>query len=236
MALVEESGNKQTIHFNESEIPEATPEVKVALTDREVDRLVKKVERIVRKSGEYRDCIAFLRQNVNMNACAFFNNVSKETNKKLRIEVHHEPLTLYDIVYITVKKWMDMGEPLNDLLLAEEVTELHYDNKVGLIPLSKTIHEVVHNSDKLVIPMYMIYGNYVKFLKETEEYWKDDERIVKKIERMIENTKNLNDHSFDVLDPKFTYIECSGFKLPVKLVDEEDVTKEIESKVEKGAA
>lgn len=208
------------------DVPEMEYHVSVA-TDAEKDRLIKRIERIVRGSGEYRDYIAFLRQNIGMDACAFFNNVSKQSNKKVRIEVHHTPLTLYDITKIVVEKYIQTGEEIDDLLIAEEVTRIHYNNQVGLIPLSKTLHEVVHNSDKLTIPMYMIFGNYAKFLREYEEYWKDDKSITKKIELMMKRTKELTSSSFDVLKEKFTYIKVDGFELPAKIEDEKEVNEEL---------
>lgn len=208
------------------DVPEMEYHTSVS-TDNEKNRLIKRIERIVRSSGEYRDYITFLRQNIGMDACAFFNNVTKQTNRKIKIEVHHVPLTLYDIVKIVLEKYIQTGEQLDDLLIAEEVTKIHYNNQVGLIPLSKTLHEVVHNSEKLTIPMYMIFGNYTKFLREYEEYWKDDKAITQKIELMIKRTKELNENSFDVLKEKFTYIKVDGFELPVKIEDEEEIQQEV---------
>lgn len=216
----EKSGNIEVVVMKD--VPDMEYKVSVA-TDAEKERLIKRIERIVRGSGEYRDYISFLRQNIGMDACAFFNNVTKQTNRKIKIEVHHAPLTLFDIVKIVVEKYIQTGEQLDDLLIAEEVVRIHYNNQVGLIPLSKTLHEVVHNSEKLVIPMYMIFGNYTKFLREYEEYWKDDKAITTKIELMIKRTKDLNSGSFDVLKEKFTYIKVDGFELPVKIEDENEI-------------
>lgn len=187
-------------------------------TDTEKTALVKKIEALVRASMEYSDYISFLRTNVGMDSCAFFNNVSKSNNKKIRIEVHHTPLTLFDITKLVLDKAIDEGEEINALLIAEKVVRIHYMNQVGLIPLSKTLHEVVHNSDKLVIPMYMIYGDYRAFLKEFEDQLekKENQGIYKKIEDMLERTKELNSHSYDVLKEKFTYIKVDGFEMPVK--------------------
>lgn len=208
------------------DVPEMEYTVSVG-TDAEKDRLIKKIERIVRGSGEYRDYIAFLRQNIGMDACAFFNNVTKQSNRKLKIEVHHAPLTLYDIVKIVLEKYIQTGEVIDDLMIAEEVVKIHYNNQVGLIPLSKTLHEVVHNSEKLTIPMYMIFGNYTKFLREYEQYWEKDKAIKKKIELMVKRTKELNSGSFEVLKEKFTYIKVDGFELPVKIEDEDEVQEEV---------
>ena len=196
-------------------------------TDKEKERFIKRIERIVRKSGEYRDYIQFLRQNLDMDSCAFFNNVTKKTNSKIRIEVHHEPLTLYDIVKILTEKYLQTGEEIDDLLIAEEVTRIHYTNQVGLIPLSKTLHEVVHNSNKLTIPMYMISGNFMAFLRENEEYWQEDKAIVKKLELLFTRTKEINESSFDVLKEKFVYLKVDGFELPVKIGDKDDVIEDV---------
>lgn len=186
---------------------------------REKDKIVKRIEKSIRQSMEYRDYISFLKDNIGMDACAFFNNINKDSSKGIRIEVHHEPLRLYDIVNIILKKYEDTGIPINDLMIAKESMEVHYKNLIGLIPLSKTLHEVVHNSDKLVIPAYMIYGDYKKFIEEYGDYMDDNQ--ISKIERMLERTKDLKADSFKVLEQKYTYIEVDGFTIPTKLDKEE---------------
>lgn len=190
-------------------------------------RLLNRIKRICRTSMEYKDYIAFLRENVGMDACAFFNNINKERNRKIRIEVHHAPLCLEDIVKTVLNKYEGEGIPINDLMISEEVMKCHYGNMVGLIPLSKTLHEVIHKSDKLVIPAYMIYGDYKKFLKEYGEYADD---CLEKVEQMIEVTKQLKRESYDFLEKKYTYLEVDGFTMPAKIDISEDEKKEIENK------
>lgn len=189
-------------------------------------RLINRIKRYIRSSNEYRDYIAFLRENVGMDACAFFNNISKGNGKRVRIEVHHEPLRLHDLVTIMIEKFEQEGKPLNDLMIAEETMKVHYKNLVGLIPLSKTLHEVIHRSDKLVIPAYMIYGDYNSFIEEYGDYM--DDYQLDKIKKMIEVTKELKKDSFKCLEQKYTYIEVDGFTIPKKLETTEIVP---ESKV-----
>lgn len=201
-------------------------------TDTEKGALVKRTEALIRASMEYSDYISFLRENVGMDACAFFNNVSKANGKKIRIEIHHAPLTLFDITKLVVDRMIDTGEEINALLIAERVMEIHYRNKVGLIPLSKTIHEVVHNSEKIKIPLYMIYGNLREFIKEyADQLEKDENKAIRmKLHNAIELTKNIKADSFDTLKTKFTYLKVDGFELPVKIDDVKDVKKEVEEK------
>lgn len=198
--------------------------------DREKVKFIKRIEKAIRTSMEYRDIIAYLREYIGMDACAFFNNVNKDTSKRIRIEVHHSPLTLYDIVAVVVEKFISTGTPLNDIYIAEEAMELHYKNMVGLIPLSKTLHEVVHNSNKLVIPTYMVFGNFKEFLEYYGDCIDDEDNealntAYDKIDKMIEDTKLINSSTFDALDTQITYLEVDGFSVPTKL--EEDRKEEV---------
>ena len=190
-------------------------------TDTEKEAIVKQAEALCRASMEYSDYIAYLRSNVGMDACAFFNNINKDTAKSIRIEVHHTPYTLFDIVKVVVNKYIKEGLPLNDLMIAEEAMKLHYSNRVGLIPLSKTLHLMVHgdNAEKIVIPAYMIFGNYRKFIEEYGDYM--DEYDFEKVDKMIERTKELKSNSYDFLEKRYDYLNVDGFSIPKKIEDEE---------------
>lgn len=192
---------------------------------RDKDKLIARIKRYIRSSMEYRDYIAFLKENIGMDACAFFNNISKSNGKRVRIEVHHEPLRLHDLVAIVIEKCEREGIPLNDLMISEEVMKIHYKNQVGLIPLSKSLHQVIHSSDKLVIPAYMIYGDYNQFVREYGEYM--DEYQIGKIEKMIETTKALKKDSFKCLEQKYEYIQVDGFTIPSRLDDKKESKCEV---------
>lgn len=209
------------------DIPE--PEWKEGIgTDVEKVALIKRIEKIVRSSGEYRDYTFFLRKNMDMDSCAFFHNISKATGSRVRVEIHHAPLTLFDIASIILERAIEEGEEIDDLLLAEEVTENHYNNLVGLIPLSKTLHELVHpkEGEPLVIPLYMIYGNYFEFLKRYKPYWENNELIKAKLENFAKQTAEIKDTDFDLLKERFTYIKVDGFTMPVKIEDVDPVMLE----------
>ena len=180
--------------------------------DKERHKFIKRVEKIVRSSKEYRDYIQFLKEHVGLDKCVFFQNVTNGgENKKSRIsiEIHHEPFTLYEIVDTVLTKYQDEGLPINDLLIADEVLELHYNNQVGLVPLSKTMHEMIHNSTKVIVPLNMCYGQYSEFLEEYEPYI--SEEMYEKLERKMNETAALTPESFEAIMKEFTYIEVEGF-------------------------
>ena len=187
-------------------IPEDMEYYTIINNAKDKDKYIKRCEKIIRASQEYRDYISFLKEHVDMDKCAFFQSISSKDNKRIKIEIHHEPFTLYDYVQVVVDKFQSEGIPLNDLMISDEVMELHYNNKVGLIPLSKTIHKMAHNSTKLVIPLNMVYGDYASFLS-SPEYEPYVEELYDKLEAKINMTKNLTKESFDALTKEFMYLE-----------------------------
>ena len=174
-------------------------------------RFIDRIEKQVRQSLEYRDYIQFLKENANLNKCIFFNNISQNGKRSNRIslELHHEPFTLFDIVSTVVNRYEAEGIPLNSLLIADEVLKLHYENKVGLVPLSKTMHQMIHNSDKIKIPLTAVYGNYNEFLNEYEPY-AEENGLFDKLEKKLELTKNLTEKDFEAIKTEFKYLDVEG--------------------------
>lgn len=193
-------------------------------TSKKLTAFIKQCERLVRSSDEYRNYIAFLRENVDMDRCAFLENVSNATNKRVKIEIHHEPFTLYDIVSVIISNMMSNNVPLNDMMVADETMRLHYENKVGLIPLSKTIHQVIHSPNpKIMIPINMCFGSFKDFVGEYEI----PDHILDKLEAKITASKALSQDSFTALHKCFEYIETDNTDGLSKL-ELEDTIREIQ--------
>jgi len=132
--------------------------------------IIKNVERLIRLSPEYKSLIRFLKYNkdVELSKDAFFGNIDvsdKET--KVRLEFHHEPFTLFDIVWAVILKLRHEGSDIsdNEFMIADEVMKLHYEGKIGLIPLTTTLHELAH-SGELEIKRTQILGDIETFFDE----------------------------------------------------------------------
>ena len=142
------------------------PECDFLIWDLEDDKDLKKyyatIEKEIRTSFEYREMIQYLRNNYGMDECSFIK-VSNKDNFNIKIEVHHYPFTLYDIVLIVYRKRIFYQELLDVEMVAKEVTILHYKLLVGLISLSKTVHQLVHDG-KLFIPVNNVLGRYRNFV------------------------------------------------------------------------
>lgn len=174
-------------------------------------KFIKKVEQFVRSSQEYKHYIAFLRKEVDMTLCSFFNNITTKGARKVSIEIHHEPFTLFDITQIVVEKWKQQGKNMNALLIAEEVIKIHYQGRVGLIPLSLTVHELVHEG-KIFIPLQNIYGRYVDFVKEYVDYI--PEETLQILEAKLGFSKKMTEEDLSILETKYVYLEVDGFNFP----------------------
>lgn len=160
-------------------------EVKDLENEKERNILIKNIERLVRTSIEYRKYIRFLRTNMNITKCTFHPDVNVEILKKTKIEFHHYPFTLYEIVDTVIEKQSKINPIINPFDVAEEVMQLHFDLKVGLVPLSKTLHELVHSGKKFINLKY-VKGNYLKFISSYNGYINNN---------LIDNWQSLKDLS-----------------------------------------
>ena len=131
--------------------------------DKEYKKYMSDIEKEVRGSFEYRVYIQYLRNYMDMHQCAFIATVSNKESTAIKIELHHYPFTLYDICEIVYRKRSYYKESLELEMVAKEVMLLHYKLMIGLIPLSVTVHKLVHNG-KLFIPIDKVIGRYDLFM------------------------------------------------------------------------
>lgn len=204
--------NKSTLDLVITEKPER--KVNVIRNNRERDKLIKCCEKKIRSSAEYRDYVSHIKNTMDMKKCAVLSNIVTGNGKKYSIELHHEPFTLYDIVDLEILRREDTGEKLSTLDIAEYVTSLHYDGIVGLIPLSKTQHELI-DAHKVFIPLQHIYQDYHKLYEMYEEYLDTTaEHIRKKIEMKVRLSLLCDEIQSDSAEANFTYLNVEGFEFP----------------------
>lgn len=194
-------------------IPKVCPvnKIYVIMNDKDKIKCIKMIERIIRSSNEYKQYIQFLKQEIDMTKCTFFNNVNNKNSSSVSIEIHHEPFTLFDLTSIVLEKYIDLGEDINPLMIAEEVMELHYKNFVGLIPLSITVHQLVHDG-KILIPLQNVYGNYIAFLEEYDPYINEGLRNMLQVKLQL--SKEIVEPDTSILEKKYVYLDVDGFNLP----------------------
>ena len=204
------TGNKSSIKEVHYERPIIIPRYPVISTDKQRVKLIKTIERLVRVCIDYRDLISYLRNYIDMNQCEFFSNF-KAGKRKGMIEIHHSPFDLFTIVDVVMTRMEKKEGYISELVVADRVLRMHYEGLIGLIPLSITCHELVHDG-KLIVPLNCVYGRFSEF---TNEYY--DELGEDRLEMLAENiklTKSLKRSDFNILNVQYVYTSIDGFNLP----------------------
>ena len=197
--------DKETVILPESEYNKPTY---IMYDDRTRFKFIKTIEKYVRGSYEYKQLIEYLHSQLGMTYDMFFNNVSKSTSKRISIEIHHLPFTLYDIVNVILTKFEAEDIPLDPYAIAEEVTMCHYKGMVTLVPLSVTVHQLYHRGDIFIPVQYMDKG-FVKFYQTYKPYMKDYEGMLIKLVAMSKafDIKTAN----SILRKHLIYLENFGY-------------------------
>ena len=209
---VDYSGQKLSI-VEIKDIPEYDIDDYDLMDTKDFNKYIADVEKACRGSFEYRQLITFLRENMDMNKCSFYENVNNIDTYKIKIHIHHHPFTLYDIAIIVFNKRSFYRESLEMELLAKEVMFLHYNLMVGLIPLAETVHELVH-SNYLFIPLDKVMGNYQKFINMYEDFMTPEQLDV--LDRNLEFTKTyVEGKQNHILDKNYVYLDLTGaYEMP----------------------
>lgn len=204
--------------------------------EKDFNKYLQDIERIIRSSMEYREFINYLREYMDMNKCSFFENVSNINSYKIKIHIHHHPLTLYDIVVIVYNKRSFFEESLEAEMVAKEAMYIHYFMMVGLIPLSETVHDLVH--DQLIfIPLDKVMGNWEEFLDTYSDFIPTE--TLEKIERYKRNTLSFSEEeNRKLLIQSPTYVKMQEDRDPdctsvsYKLPEMNDIIDAMNKKIE----
>ena len=194
------------------------------MDEKDTKRYFADIERRVRQSFEYRKFVNYLRENMDMNKCSIYENVSNAESFNIKIHIHHEPITLYDIVVTIYNKRKFYHEDLSIFMVAKEVMYIHYCLMVGLIPLAETVHELVHNQ-YLFIPTTKVFGHYKAFMEQYNDFLPDGlEETLKEIEKASEEYTD----QLQVLEKHYIYLDTGEIQKSPDLVKlEQDLRQRI---------
>lgn len=181
------------------------------LDPKDQNKFILDVKNDIRGSFEYRKYVGYLRENLDMNKCSFYENVTNIDTFKIKIHLHHEPFTIEDIIRTIFNKRIFYNEKLDVELVSKEAMYLHYKLLVGIIPLAETVHELVHNQ-YLFIPVNLVYGKYYDFVNEYEQFIPAE--TMDTYNRILEASKTFEINK-GLLAKKYIYIDVTGsYELP----------------------
>lgn len=167
--------------------------------EKKYKNFIKACEKLIRTSGEYKSYIGYLKNDMGLTNCGVFGNVNKDIAD---LEFHHFPFTLYDIVSLHIAKNCIGNKKFNTFSIANDVMEEHYENIIGLIPLSKTAHQLVH-AGELAISMKQLFGEVALFTELYNEYLTDD--MINKYNQLME----ISEDSVSLYNSN-TIVDCIG--------------------------
>lgn len=164
--------------------------------DKDYTNFIKKTELLIRKSEEYASYLGYLKNTYGLNHCTFLGNIDQE---KATIEYHHYPFTLYEICEVVINNLLKNNKKINTFKIADEVIKLHYKNKVGLVPLTVSMHKVAH-SGGLFIDLKFVFGRFDEFIHEYENDISIE--LKKHYNHLITKSATNSTNTYTILDLK----------------------------------
>lgn len=166
-------------------------------------------EKMIRESWEIEQYIEFLKDKKGMDHCGIHQNLKRDIG--FRIELHHTPFTLFDIVSAVVNRRLQQNESLKMQEIAAEVAQLHYLDLCGLYPLCTICHAAIHSDDigsRFYIPMGNVWGDPRKFASMYYPYFSDALKTKWDNLCILENGYNMINNVLPVeLQKKYIYVK-----------------------------
>lgn len=139
------------------------------------EKTIMYIEKQIRGSHEYRAYVKYLKEELDLTKCALLPSIDVKATP-VSLEFHHFPYTLFDITGIVGRSMV--GEAGDDasvstLDIAERVMREHFENHVGLVPLTETLHQMAH-SGAVSIPFDKINGNFRAFSERYRDFIEPD--------------------------------------------------------------
>lgn len=156
---------------------------------------IKGCEKLVRTNDRYKKYISYLKGEIKLNKCQVLKDVTDDDD--VTIEMHHTPFTLFDVCAIVTEYFLYKKWKISTFRIANQVLDEHQENRIGVVMLSETVHEAVHNGT-IIITYPMIYGDLKAFIKKYNDVISNQYR--EKINKLIDVSLLRDPDDFGVLD------------------------------------
>jgi len=192
--------------------------------EKKLKKYIKSIESIVRSSIEYKGYIKYLKEEQDLTSCKFLSNVDSKDMKGVSVEFHHYPFNLYEIVDTVLKKQTDFyAHSTNTFEVANEVMRIHYENIIGLVPLTKTVHKLAHNGE-VFINLSLVYGNVKKFMEIYNDYISQELFNALEVLSNLSEKNALQSNNY-ILKKKFQQIVMENQIEPKMIVSQDEELK-----------
>lgn len=114
-----------------------------------------------RHSKTYKNYKHYL-MTLGMDHCQFMSNIDGEMAP---IEMHHNVLTIFDIAIIITEHVINTVGYISTFDLVELLKYEHTNNRIQLVMLTETAHQLFHSNPDFYIHPKMCFGNWFDFLQ-----------------------------------------------------------------------
>lgn len=129
----------------------------------DIDNYKKFIENAVsnfRHSRTYKNYKGYL-IDLGLDKCQLLPNIDIES---ATIEMHHNFLTIYDIALMICEHVINTTGHITTFDLIYLLKLEHMENRIPIVMLSKTAHQIFHNNDELIIPAHACFGFWSELL------------------------------------------------------------------------
>lgn len=139
-------------------------------SEKEYTSFIKSCMKLVRASNEYNLWKKYIVDVLQIQNCA----ITLESKEECGIHIHHHMPSMFLINKALINKKLKDEIPFSSFDIAIEVIELHFQNRIGFVPLIESMHAKFHNG-YLKIPMEHIHGDYRYFIDNYFQYLEDED-------------------------------------------------------------
>lgn len=102
--------------------------------------------------------------NIGLDHCQLMGNISKE---QASIEMHHNFLNIFDITLLITEHMLNTYGYVSTFDVVQALKDEHSQNNIPIVMLSKTAHQLFHNSNgEMILPARMCFGYWYELLKK----------------------------------------------------------------------
>ena len=112
-----------------------------------------------RSSKEYTAYKSYL-MSLGLDHCQIFGYLGEDELGAKKIEMHHNFLTIYDIAFLITEHTLNTIGHLTSFDLVDILIEEHKNNRIPIVMLSKTPHQLYHSDNNNFLPPDMTFGKW----------------------------------------------------------------------------
>ena len=145
-----------------------------------------------RHSKTYKNYKKYL-YDIGLDHCQILGNISKED---ATVEMHHNFLNIFDITLMITEHYVNTTGYVSTFDVVQSLKDEHKQNNIPIVMLSKTPHQLYHNSDgDIVLPARMCFGYWYNLLKKYNRGITIDiaTKVIKFLQISMEFEKNYSE-------------------------------------------